>query len=180
MEAQILTSEEIKAIEEVKPLLDKEEETLEDSFTLEKVKDFLKGEISWAELEGMSMEEAYAIAEIGHTFIEQGKYKEALTIFEGLNAANPYDGYFHACLGLIHQRLKKTDEALIHYTLAIQIDPEDLDSLANRAEILIQKGKFTEAQEDLLKIKELDPKGETISAKKAKLLQKIIAKEQSS
>ena len=49
-------------------------------------------------------------------------------------------------LGAIHQRMRQFDIALLRYDPALQIHPEDLYALTNRAEIYLLMGKFSEAQ----------------------------------
>src|SRR5205823_12471708 len=96
-----------------------------DNFTEENFKKFLFGKITWAQLEGMTMEQAYAIAEFGYTMYQQGRYKAARTLFEGLVIGNPYDPYFHAMLGAIYTKLEMHEEAAQEFSIAIELDPED-------------------------------------------------------
>ncbi len=115
-----------------------------DNFTEENFKKFLFGKITWAQLEGMTMEQAYAIAEFGYTMYQQGRYKDARTLFEGLVIGNPYDPYFHAMLGAI--------------------------SYVNRGELLLQHGEFEYAMEDLKAAIELDPEGKNPASLRARAL----------
>src|SRR5690242_19042898 len=49
---------------------------------------FVLGEITWAELTGLTMQDAYAFAELAYNLFEQGKYDQAQTIVEGLVISN--------------------------------------------------------------------------------------------
>lgn len=140
------------------------------NFTPENFKRFLAGEITWAQLEGMTMEQAYAIAEFGYTMYQQGRYKESRTMFEGLVIGNPYDPYFHAMLGAIYTKLDLHEEAAQEFSIAIELDPEDINSFVNRGELLLQHGEFEYAMEDLKAAIDLDPKGENPASLRARAL----------
>jgi tetratricopeptide (TPR) repeat protein len=130
------------------------------SFTQDNLVKFVVGEITWAELTGLTMQEAYSFAEIAYNLFEQGKYDQAQTIVEGLVISNPYDGYFHGLLGAIYGRKGMHEEAQEEYTIALDLDPTNLSAYVNRAEIFLQHGDIEKALKDLKKAIELDPKGE--------------------
>jgi tetratricopeptide (TPR) repeat protein len=130
------------------------------NFTQDNLVKFVVGEITWAELTGLTMQEAYSFAEIAYNLFEQGKYDQAQTIVEGLVISNPYDGYFHGLLGAIYGRKGMHEEAQEEYTIAIDLDPTNLSAFVNRAEIFLQHGEIEKALKDLKRAIELDPKGE--------------------
>lgn len=141
-----------------------------DNFTVENFKKFLFGKITWAQLEGMTMEQAYAIAELGYTMYQQGRYGESRTIFEGLVIGNPYDPYFHAMLGATYTKLDMHEEAAQEFSIAIELDPEDINSYVNRGELLLQHGEFEYAMEDLKAAIDLDPEGKNPASIRARAL----------
>lgn len=141
-----------------------------DNFTEENFKKFLFGKITWAQLEGMTMEQAYSIAEFGYTMYQQGRYKDARTLFEGLVIGNPYDPYFHAMLGAIYTKLDMHEEAAQEFSIAIELDPEDINSYVNRGELLLQHGEFEYAMEDLKAAIDLDPEGKNPASLRARAL----------
>ena len=141
-----------------------------ENFTEENFKKFLFGKITWAQLEGMTMEQAYAIAEFGYTMYQQGRYKDARTLFEGLVIGNPYDPYFHAMLGAIYTKLDMHEEAAQEFSIAIELDPEDINSYVNRGELLLQHGEFEYAMEDLKAAIDLDPDGKNPASLRARAL----------
>ena len=140
------------------------------ALTEENFKKFLFGKITWAQLEGMTMEQAYAIAEFGYTMYQQGRYKDARTLFEGLVIGNPYDPYFHAMLGAIYTKLDLHEEAAQEFSIAIELDPEDINSYVNRGELLLQHGEFEYAMEDLKAAIDLDPEGKNPASLRARAL----------
>jgi type III secretion system low calcium response chaperone LcrH/SycD len=141
-----------------------------ENFTEENFKKFLFGKITWAQLEGMTMEQAYAIAEFGYVMYQQGRYKDARTLFEGLVIGNPYDPYFHAMLGAIYTKLDMHEEAAQEFSIAIELDPEDINSYVNRGELLLQHGEFEYAMEDLKAAIDLDPEGKNPASLRARAL----------
>lgn len=143
---------------------------IDSPFTEENLKKFLLGEITWAQLQGITMEQAYAFAEMAYTLFEQGKYDEAQAIFEGLVISNPYDAYFHSMLGAIYARKDMQEEAAEEYSISIELDPDNIIPYVSRAEILLQHGEFQLAMGDLKKAIDLDPKGEDPSGLRARAL----------
>jgi len=133
---------------------------LQNTFTQENLSKFVLGEITWAELTGLTMQDAYTFAEVAYNLFEQGKYDQAKTIVEGLVISNPYDGYFHSLLGSIYGRKGMHEEAQEEYSIAIELDDTDLASHVNRAEILLQHGEIIKGLEDLKIAISLDPRGE--------------------
>ncbi len=156
----------------------------------ESIKGFLLGDLTLAQLEGLSAEDLYGIADMGYDLLEEGKVDEARKVFEGLNVYNPFDPYFHSILGSIYQRLGESDMALRHYESAVELYPEDVNSWTNAGEIMLEKSaelmqaeKTREAAETLFKeaihcldqsIK-LDPEGENPSSLRARALVGVIA-----
>lgn len=141
-----------------------------DSFTEENFIKYLSGEITWAQLEGMTIEDAYAIADVGYMLYLQGRYQDALTIFEGLMLGNPYDPYFRAMLGAIYTRIDRHEEAAQEFSIAIELDPEDIHSYLNRGELLLHHGEFESAMKDLKAAIDLDPEGQNPASLRARAL----------
>lgn len=173
-------SEEVKTQNEEiadteQPEIEEKEETLDDLITEERVAQFMRGEITLAQLEGMTVEEIYGIADMGYTLLEQGRLDDAQVIFEGLEVYNPYDPYFHSVLGSIYQQKKEDDKALEEYALAIALYPEDISSWVNRGEILLNQGKLDEAAEHFKRAVELDPQGKDPMGLRAQALAAVTA-----
>jgi len=63
------------------------------------------GEITPAEFLGMSNENLYKLAAMGHDLFKSDQIQGALEIFEGLTAASPYDSVFHTHLAATYARL---------------------------------------------------------------------------
>lgn len=167
--------------------------TIEDTCTVEEieesVKGFLLGDLTLAQLEGMTAENLYAIADMGYDLLEEGKLGEAQKIFEGLNVYNPYDSYFHSALGSIYQKQGKKEEAIKSYRAAVELYPEDITSWTNCGELLLERSGelhketkvddavryFEAAIECFKRALALDPKVTTPSALRARTLVEVTA-----
>lgn len=167
--------------------------SIEDTCTVadieEAVKGFLTGDLTLAQLEGMTAENLYAIADLGYDLLEEGKLTEAQKIFEGLNVYNPFDSYFHSALGSIYQKQGKKEEALKRYQAALELYPEDINSWTNAGELMLgMAGEYhaTGRSDDAVslfegainafrKSLELDPEGATGSALRARALIEVTA-----
>ena len=146
------------------------EPTLEESFTSENLEKCIMGEITWAQLQGMTVDEAYNIAEYGYSLYQEARYHDSRAIFEGLIICNPYDAYFHSMLGAVYQQLDMKEEAAQEYTTAIDLDDESLHAYVNRGELLLQNGEFDRALDDLKRAIELDPDNQDPASVRAQAL----------
>jgi tetratricopeptide (TPR) repeat protein len=151
------------------------EANLMDTFSPDRVEKFIMGELTLGQLYGITIEEAYSVAEIGYTMMEQGRLKDAQTVFQGLVISNPYDAYFHAVLGSIYQKVGMAEGAIEEYTLALGLDPANVEAWVNRGELLIAKGNFVQAASDFKRAIDLDPDGENPVANRARALASIVA-----
>lgn len=150
-------------------------QTLLETFSPDQVEKWVMGEATLGQLYGITIEEAYSIAELGYTFAEQGRLNDAQTIFLGLVVSNPYDAYFHSMLGSIFQRQDNIDGAIEEYSIAIALDPANAEALANRGELLMRKGAFEHAAKDFKNAIELDPNGTNPSVNRARVLATVAA-----
>ena len=98
------------------------------------------GTTTLAEIEGLTVAEAYSIADFGWMLLEQGRAELAAAVFETLALSNPRHAYFHALHGAALQRAGATVDALEAYARALALDPNETGALVNRAELLIQTG----------------------------------------
>jgi len=159
---------------ELKPDEVKQASLLE-TFSPDRVEKFVMGELTLGQLYGITIEEAYSIAELGYTFLEQGRLNEAQTVFQGLVISNPYDAYFHTVLGSIYQKQENIDGALEEYSISIGLDPANMEAYVNRGELLIRKGNFEMAASDFKNAIQLDPDGQSPSANRARALASVTA-----
>ncbi len=118
---------------------------------------FLMGQMTLGDLEGITKQQQYQIAQVGHAYLSSGKLDEAKKVYEGLLALDPYDAYFHMALGSIAQQKEQYEEAIKRYSRALEINPFSPTAHANRGEIRVMTGQLPEGAEDLVKAIQLDP-----------------------
>ena len=141
--------------------------------TVGKLKAFARGEATWAEVEGMTFQEAKAIAQVGCELAAAGRYDEARILFEGLVEGNPKDSASRAALGTVYQKLGRLQEAITEYSAALERDPGNPVALVNRGELYLRQGQrqgFT----DVANAVEADPHGDTAAGRRARALVKAI------
>lgn len=111
--------------------------------------DWLRGAASLGAAAGWTPEEMRLIAELGYALAEQGRDREAITIFEGLASLAPAITYFQSALGALWLRLGEPERAIAHLDRVLSADPQDLIALVNRGEAAMQTGDFAAARRDL-------------------------------
>ncbi|MET0403247.1 MAG: tetratricopeptide repeat protein [Cystobacter sp.] len=145
-----------------------------DTATVRKLEAFARGEATWAEVEGMTFEEAKAIAQVGCDLAGAGRHEEARILFEGLVAGNPHDSASRAALGTVYQKLGRLEEAITEYSAALDRDPGNPVALVNRGELYLRRGDrrgFT----DVAQAVESDPEGASVAGRRARALVQAIA-----
>lgn len=94
---------------------------------------------------------------LGVEFAETGNYENAVNCFleclksEGANAT------LHLMTGIAYDELDKRDEALHHFGVAFELNPEDDTTLTHLAKSLISKLRMTEAEQYLLTALKINP-----------------------
>jgi Flp pilus assembly protein TadD len=141
-----------------------------------KLDQFRKGQIKFTQLFQFHGNQIASLLLCGYNFFNHGRLQEAKNIFEGLSLLDPDIPYVNCILGAIYQRLGKSDLAVLRYSQAITLFPQDIVALTNRAEIYLSEGKFLDAADDLKKVIELDPDSKNPSANRARLLAAITAR----
>ena len=97
------------------------------------------------------------ILEIGVVCARNKKIDEALIIFEALSSKVKNDEKIFYNLGLLYSLKSEHFAAISSYDLAIQINPNDIASIINKSQLLIQLKKYDEANKNLDRCIELDP-----------------------
>lgn len=121
-----------------------------------------------AKSRGYDRDDLMAIAEVAYHYLMSGGTMLALTLFEGLNAVAPEDPYFALALGLTHDHLGEKQVAYRWYNRAAELDPGDARADVNRAELLLEERKVSQAKELLARaVQKAQGRGEEALAKKA-------------
>ena len=128
------------------------------------------GQITLAEFAGLGKEQLYEIAKQGYRLFSSGKLDDAEIIYSGLVAADPFDSVFHCHLGAVYFRKNEMDKAFKEYSSAIRLNIANVDALAGRGEIYLQRGELKEGIEDLRNALDNDPEAKRDSTRRARAL----------
>jgi tetratricopeptide (TPR) repeat protein len=139
-----------------------------------RLKAYARGELTWAEVEGMTFEQAQAIAQVGCELAALGRLEEARVLFEGLVEGNPKDASAQAALATVYQKLGRVEEALAAYTSALAQAPGHPVALAHRGELRLRLGD-ADGLTDLALAVDADPAAKTGAGKRAAALVKAMA-----
>lgn len=131
---------------------------------------FVDDRVSLAELRGMKKEQLYQLAEAGYVKFKHGRVAEAERIYQALIVLDHRNAYFHAVMGAIHQRQRRPVEAILEFSRALQMDPEELSALVNRGEVYLRHKNYRKAAEDFRAAILLDPTGRHLWANRARSL----------
>ncbi|MBS1795814.1 MAG: tetratricopeptide repeat protein [Acidobacteria bacterium] len=128
------------------------------------------GQMTIAEAVGLDRKQLYSIAHRGYQLMNSGRLEEARKIYAGLVAADPYDSVFHCHLGAVLWRLGETERAFDEFDTSIRYNIANVDALAARGELYLQRGELKKGVEDLRKALENDPKGRRPASLRARSL----------
>ena len=131
---------------------------------------FMEDKISLAELQGVSREQLFQLAETGHTKFKHGRLEEAEKIFQGLIVLDHRNSYFHGMMGAIHQKKGRPIEAILEYGYALKINNRDIATHVNRGELYLRHKNYKKAAQDFRNAIMLDPTGMNLWSNRARSL----------
>ncbi len=131
------------------------------------------GDITLAELEGMTFAQAQELARQGVQLAEAGRLEEARVVFEGLTASNLRDSAAWGALGTVYQKLGRVEDALAAYDTCIGLDPSNPVALVNRGELRLRRGD-AQGLEDVARALHADAEGKTAAGRRAFGLMKAV------
>lgn len=140
----------------------------------QEIKPVVEGDLGWADFSKYSPERITNMAELGYNQFNLGLYDSAEKIFKGLTLIEPDNYYFHQMLGAIFQRKEKFAEAIVEYSVAIELEPSDLISWTNRGETHMKLGLLPLADADFGQAIDLDTTKEDKWANRARMLKEQI------
>ena len=132
----------------------------------ENVMKFLEGKMTWAQVEGLTEEQATRFMQMGAYKMSAQHFEEARRIFECLASVNPADADAHALVGTAFQAEEKFDEAIAAFTEALKRNPKHVVALSHRGELRRKQGD-AEGFADLKRAAELDPMGKSEAGRRA-------------
>src|SRR5512145_3527274 len=81
---------------------------------------FLRGEVTLADLLNLDDKEIEVIFLMGHYLYNYGKYQAALNVFSVLTLYKPFVSRYWRAAGAANQALKKYNEAIVAYDMALE------------------------------------------------------------
>ena len=123
--------------------------------------------MDWNKVLHWNQEESEDLRFVGYSYLKQGAYDIALTIFKALVAIHPKNPYDLQTLGAIYLQLGNSLESLYFLDRALALVPDHYPSLLNRAKVLFLLGRKSQAY---LQSKELEKCIDPYIAKKAAAL----------
>jgi tetratricopeptide (TPR) repeat protein len=118
-------------------------------------------EMTFREYHAIPGAEMLEMAKMGFDMFEQGRFKEARTIFTGLSSLDSKEPYYRTALGTLDLAEEDLDGAMLNFTSAITLNPKEVAAYVNRGEVYLRQGKIQEATADFKKAIETEnnPKG---------------------
>lgn len=110
---------------------------------------FMRGEVTLADLLSLDEKEIEVIFLMGHYLYNYGKYQPALNVFSVLTLYKPFVSRYWRAAGAANQALKKFNEAIVAYDMALTTNLNDVISYTYRGESKISAGMEQEGIEDL-------------------------------
>ena len=123
-----------------------------------------------AEAIGVTPASVAAVMTVGYSLYEQGRFDDSRILFEGIALLDPQNPFSHAMLGAIHQMQKQFEPAVQSYSRAIELYPNEVNTLTNRGECHLSLGHLEEAASDFRAAISLDPDAKNVSANRARFL----------
>src|SRR5689334_15670894 len=121
---------------------------------------------------GVSDTQMQGIAALGYNLYQQGKLKDAETLFRGLVATNDKSWYGYAGLGAVALAKHPADlkTAQENLEIAAKLNPKDPSIQANLGQVLLRQAKFEDAAKQFQRALELDPQQKDPGANRARAI----------
>jgi len=121
---------------------------------------------------GLTDTQIKAMAAVGYNLYQQGKLKEAETMFKGVTASDTNAYYGFAGVGAVALAMKPPDleTAFTYLNRAAELKPDDATIQANLGEVLLRQGKVEEAKTHLEQAFQLDPAQKDPGANRARAI----------
>lgn len=148
------------------------EEEKQKSF--EAVKKFVEGEVTWAEIRNIPKRLLKALAGYGYDKYKKGELDKAEKLFKGLAVIDHTNWYYRSALGSIFQKQKLFEEAADEYSLAIELNENEVSNFLRRGQCYMQLEDWDAALEDFVMIRSMGLKDDSPWLKKANALAKTI------
>ena len=123
-----------------------------------RLKSFLEGKITWAQVEGWTPQMAYRFASLGFDLMRSGKLEDSKRVFSSLHTINPKDWYFPYSLAQVERLMGNHEQALDLLDRSIAIDPTMAEPWLLKGICQMEMGSTKDARESLIQSLELGKK----------------------
>ncbi len=123
----------------------------------------------------MSDEQIYACCALACQLAEQGNLVDSRELLEGLGVIDPENAYVHSCLGTLYMRLNERNLAAGEMLYTLSLNPSDIATSTNLAELYFESGQLAEAKKYLDLAISLDPEEKSPFANRARALKQLMA-----
>ena len=137
----------------------------------------IRGEITLGQFLGMSRKALYDFANTAHQLLQAGSTQQALQIFKGLVAADPYDSVFHCQLAATYMTMEQYDEAFEEFEQSLRFNPGNVDALVGRGEIHLRRGNVPAGLADFTQATQRDPELKRRSTQRARSMLIVLSQQ---
>ncbi len=102
---------------------------------------------------GWKEQAAYWISERAYLLHTEGRFRESLTLFEGLASLDPSNLYSKDSISALHLALENWLQAERYATEVLTAEPGNISALVRRCEAYLRLGKLGPAEVDLDRIR---------------------------
>jgi predicted Zn-dependent protease len=124
---------------------------------------------NWRKELGWTEDHCEELRTAAYSYIRQGKYDIALSIFEALTVLEPENSYDSQTLGALYVELNQPSKALKHLDQALKLEPNHTPTLLNLTKAFFMLGKKQDGI-NICKMLQNDPTPAVSSTAKALLL----------
>lgn len=119
---------------------------------LDDFKKFTSGDMSWGEIRGITKRMQQYVARFAYLKFKMREYAQAEKLFKGLAIIDHNNWYYRAALGAVYQKMRRYEDAVEEYDIAIELKDDELSSYVNRGECLMMTKDFDAADEDFNRV----------------------------
>lgn len=109
--------------------------------------------IDWKDLLGWTEVEVESLRFVAYSYVKQGHYETATSILESLLVISPKNVYDLQTLGAIFLQEGKALKALNFLDQSLELEPENISTLLNRAKALFLLGYKIQGTKEAIKLK---------------------------
>ena len=98
---------------------------------------------------GWTAEDVFLVSDRAYSLFQQGRYREAALLFDGLVAVDPGNSYCVNALAACHYMLGEPQQTVAVLSRFLDAHPNDVEAHSRRCEAFLQLGRTNEARQDL-------------------------------